>query len=456
MKLSNKRGFTLVELLVVIVILAILGTVGMTVYSSVQKNVRDAKRKADISAIAKAYEVTYNDTGGIYRPLAGSDFATGAIPTPPEGGSYSGLLSANSSGFRVCAPLEGSGQTSCSISSASCHCQESTKGKYIASASPSPSASVVIPPSSPVPSSPPTLNPMPANFMVFNSNRSGHHEIYAMDLSTNAVYQLTNNASYDSWWARLSPDRTKILFYRNPPGQSDQYDTTNLWMMNADGTNQHLIIAAGGYGWAAHGHGEWLRDNNHLIMFGGPPGNLQIIGTDINGANAQIFTIRTSPNLDPSPNLINDSNFLFVGCASACAESNYEIYVVSPKSPFVSQMSDLGAQTQLTNDSVRDQDPYYSPDNTKIAWLRNSGSGDSNPNGVYWSIWIMDANGSNKTPVIADNYVNSRPEWSKDGQWIYFHRFNSGKFDIFKIHPNGTSLTPITVGQSGTNEYPSL
>lgn len=52
--LSETEGFTLVELLVVITIIAILATIGMTIFSGVQKAARDTKRRGDIDALQKA------------------------------------------------------------------------------------------------------------------------------------------------------------------------------------------------------------------------------------------------------------------------------------------------------------------------------------------------------------------------------------------------------------------
>lgn len=58
-----KRGFTLVELLVVITIISILVSIGLGSFTTTQKKSRDAKRKAYLSQIAESLEAYYNDKG---------------------------------------------------------------------------------------------------------------------------------------------------------------------------------------------------------------------------------------------------------------------------------------------------------------------------------------------------------------------------------------------------------
>lgn len=58
---QNKRGFTLMEILVVISLLAILATIVVNSYLSTLKKGRDSRRKQDIEQIARALELYYAD-----------------------------------------------------------------------------------------------------------------------------------------------------------------------------------------------------------------------------------------------------------------------------------------------------------------------------------------------------------------------------------------------------------
>ena len=80
---KNQQGFTLVELLVAIAIIAILAIIGLTVFTGLQRGARDATRRSDVQAISKALEANYSTTGGAYTNLSTSMFAGGSMPVDP-------------------------------------------------------------------------------------------------------------------------------------------------------------------------------------------------------------------------------------------------------------------------------------------------------------------------------------------------------------------------------------
>lgn len=106
----SRSGFTLVELLVVVSIIAILSVIGLVIFTSTQKVARDARRRADIESISKALEVNYNTSAAIYPAIAASWFNNGAIPKDPTDTDYFGVPNPGGATYNVCADLEKDGR----------------------------------------------------------------------------------------------------------------------------------------------------------------------------------------------------------------------------------------------------------------------------------------------------------------------------------------------------------
>lgn len=62
----NKKGFSLMELLIVIAVIGLLSAAAMFALSNVQARARDAKRVADIDLLVKAMDLYINTTGNPY------------------------------------------------------------------------------------------------------------------------------------------------------------------------------------------------------------------------------------------------------------------------------------------------------------------------------------------------------------------------------------------------------
>jgi Tol biopolymer transport system component len=296
--------------------------------------------------------------------------------------------------------------------------------------------------------------PLGKDEIVFNSDLPGNYELFAMRTDGSALRQLTQDSTYNSWWGRVSPGRDQLLFYRTPTSAKGHYDSepgeSSLWMLKADGSEPREIRRKAADGWEVQGHAEWSPDGTQLVMLGGKRINPQIFITDSSGVMVRSVTKdRPGSNVDPSWSP-NGRTIAFVGCPRAiCFEKDLEIYTIAP---------DGTREKRLTDNGVRDQDPYFSPDGKQIAWIAETEPNAFAPGIGVWNIFLMAADGSNQHNLTNDRQINSKPAWSLDGRRVYFHRLQPGKssrWSIFAINPDGTGLTEITRGLAANAEFPS-
>ena len=205
--------------------------------------------------------------------------------------------------------------------------------------------------------------------------------------------------------------------------------------MNADGSNQHQVIATGANGWSIQGHAEWSPDGSQLVMFG----NTTIWITDTNGNVLHAVTTGLDPTFSP-----DGQHIVYISCAdlSNCTPSNYRV--------FRSNLDGTEA-TQLENLPYRANDPYTSPDGNTIVW-------EVNISGLVWDIASMNADGSDAKILFSNGNINTNPTWSPNNV-IYFTK-NDPKdytdYGLWTMDRDGTNLTWISQGQTGSNEYVSV
>ena len=108
MKLTkNQKGFTLLEILVVISIIGILIVLGAAAFSVAQQKGRDARRRGDLKAMQNAFEQYYAASGDSEYDTCenmAAQFSTGSLPMDPKGGDYACL--GTTTGYCACAQLD--------------------------------------------------------------------------------------------------------------------------------------------------------------------------------------------------------------------------------------------------------------------------------------------------------------------------------------------------------------
>ena len=282
----------------------------------------------------------------------------------------------------------------------------------------------------------PTINPFLAG------------EIYMMNPDLTGEERITFTENAANFFPTLSPTGKRMVFDSNRLRGTGPINTSDLFLMNPDGSNETFLIRGSSATWSPDGH----RIAYHASASGTGRPIRATPGSPTSDSDIFVLSVdeflengEAPVNLTDSPDYIDDdpdwspdgSQIVFTRHGVNDPHNNSftaEILVMN---------ADGSELTQLTFNAEEERGPAWSPDGSRIAYAcRKGGPG---PTGVpTFEICIMEADGGGQVQLTFDNVPDFTPSWSPDGTQLVFHREVSGLEQLFRINADGTGMTQLT------------
>jgi Tol biopolymer transport system component len=294
-----------------------------------------------------------------------------------------------------------------------------------------------------------------------STDSTGVNGIFLLPVEQGEPRRLTTNPGRDDLCPALSPDGRSLAYAACPSEQVCAIQVLELQPdLRPKAPPRRLAELAWGPGleglaWAADGRSlVYPRGYLHRLPLRGAPEAQRIdLGAPIavypavsRARGRLVFTRGTidadvwrleeghppaaflaSSRSDNSPQFSPDGKR--IAFSSARWSRTGEILVVDADGSNPVQLTDGLGGSQSS--------PQWSPDGRRIAF-------DSIREGGTYDVYVIDASGGPARRLTPDASNEHRPSWSRDGRWIYFASDRSGRFEVWRLPPEGGRAERVT------------
>jgi hypothetical protein len=262
---------------------------------------------------------------------------------------------------------------------------------------------------------PPVLSPTDDVLLfteiVEEDNGAWYSNIEKQRVGSFGKTRLTYGKWHDSF-PTFTPDGTNVVFSSNRTSSNP-----TLWQVKADGPGGLTKLTYT----QAEDYSPFVAPDNRTIVFASiPPGAEEPQIWMLSRDNNLLTQLREGETPRVSP---DGKRLLFV--RQDKLSKRHQLWVMS---------IDGASETQLTQNTDYDIiDARWSPDGKWIVYASDEGF-DSHNNRNY-DIWLMTANGSQRTQLTTNGSLDDSPCWDHEGKTVYFRSNRGGAWNIWRFQP---------------------
>ncbi|WP_229253762.1 DPP IV N-terminal domain-containing protein [Dyadobacter sp. NIV53] len=274
--------------------------------------------------------------------------------------------------------------------------------------------------------------------IIFSSDRKGNYDIWKMDLATKALTQLTKDPAND-YFPKYSADGSKIAFV------SERTSAPGIYVLSGE-SNESLAVKHT----AKLTGPTWNMDATAIYFsaFSGAASTLEM--TDLKGAESKTVSEKGEDVFPFRISWLSADEYLYsangkinrkkVGGTSAYPISfKAEVTVVKPSY----------TRKKYNFDNSSKPHPVKG-----IKGLNVSPDGKSFVFSALGDIWLLQKGNPKPKALTNDNFMDSNPVWSPDGNTIAFLTDRSGAMNLW-IHDVKTGKQEILVKLDYDLNYPA-
>jgi tricorn protease-like protein len=167
-----------------------------------------------------------------------------------------------------------------------------------------------------------------------------------------------------------------------------------------------------------------------------PPARPTPVGGNLEVVKVSRITLKDS-GYNSWPSISPDGRLVVFASNSASADLEGTHIFIAPV--------EGGVPKDLTQsmDALAETEPEWSPDGKKIVFRSVPKNSPPAPNTIG-NLYVMNADGGGKKPLVNDVFNNMRPHWSPDGKYVAFSSNRSGKWEIFVVEVASGTIYQVT------------